>query len=221
MITRSVAFVDAVREALDVEGITDATRVEFSVDEWDDGWFYANQALVFHGRSGLVCNSVDFSDTPVEALLGHLSAEAGALGDGQLLRVTLATNTIEHTRRNQGRGRHLRPAAIVEYVTSGDGRRQPATLFDDLVARYAANAHGDVDTDMMLARGPGYLLIEQVEGDGGYWLTSHSRPADAADYHDGLNRTGEWRIITLVDVTTGEQFNPVRTTTWQPAGIAA
>jgi hypothetical protein len=66
--------------------------------------------------------------------------------------------------------------------------------------------------------GKTWVLIEENVA-GGFWLTAHARQEDAAEYHLGQEYSEDWEVVELVDLTTGATYQPVRTITWEPAGV--
>jgi hypothetical protein len=63
----------------------------------------------------------------------------------------------------------------------------------------------DVATE--LADAGRYLLVEVAHRhDGRHWMSGHDSPEAAARYHDGQEYADDWKIVTVVDLDTGEAF---------------
>lgn len=77
-----------------------------------------------------------------------------------------------------------------------------------LIAEYVDNLHGD-DGGLDTWDGEttvGFILVEQANSDGGYWITQHDNPQSAADYHDMQEYAEDYEIVELIDIATGESF---------------
>lgn len=61
-----------------------------------------------------------------------------------------------------------------------------------------------------------YVLVERSNVDGLHYMTCHSSPELAAEYHDGQEDVDDWTVVTLVDLNTGASYTPARSTTFQP-----
>lgn len=99
-------------------------------------------------------------------------------------------------------------------------------LLRAMLAEYGGNNwHGwipgdghdkDVIDDLRRALDNGngaYLLVEQNER-GGYWLSIHHDPDDAADYHNGDEYAEEWTVVALVDLRTGKRYTASTVIVW-------
>jgi hypothetical protein len=71
-----------------------------------------------------------------------------------------------------------------------------------------------------------YLLVEALASDdtlddeiGAYWMTTHDASIAAIVYSEGTESETGFRPYLLVDLDTGKQWDPVRTTTWQPSAV--
>lgn len=102
----------------------------------------------------------------------------------------------------------------------------PADLFSQLVVKYAAKGHDPIPEDpegaadmWSLIRADRYLLIEKNVR-GGYWLTSHRTPEEAAAGHDNQEYVEDWEPELLVDLVTGDRYRGVTTTGWKQTHVA-
>lgn len=59
--------------------------------------------------------------------------------------------------------------------------------------------------DELLDQDGRFLLVERCHG--GHFLTRHDTPDDAASYHDD-QEDDSWKILTLIDLKTGEEGTP-------------
>ena len=57
-----------------------------------------------------------------------------------------------------------------------------------------------------LAAAGRFLLVEKSRYDALHFLSAHDSPEQAAEYVDGQEYPDDWKIVTLVDLDTGDAF---------------
>lgn len=55
------------------------------------------------------------------------------------------------------------------------------------------------------------ILIEKNNRSGYYWLTIWLTPHDAVDYHFSSEYPGDYDIVDIIDLDTGERYEPTHT----------
>lgn len=59
-----------------------------------------------------------------------------------------------------------------------------------------------------------FLLVERSRYDASIFVTSWETADHAAEYHDGQEEPDDWPILLLVDLDSGDRFEPTTTTSW-------
>lgn len=62
-----------------------------------------------------------------------------------------------------------------------------------------------------------YALIEKSFVSGEHWISTHPSMEAAAKYNLQQEYGGDWEIVALHDLDTGDQYEAVRHVTWKPA----
>jgi hypothetical protein len=79
--------------------------------------------------------------------------------------------------------------------------------YERLLAEYGESIHGFCElADMPIDPAEKYMLVEE-NTHGGYWLTTGNDPAHLLEYQVEQEYAEEWEIVTLVDLTTGDEVD--------------
>jgi hypothetical protein len=181
---------------VDVAGLADAVEL-LGVDEWDAGCMATGVERVH--------------DVVVELLRGDVEDAREHLGDWSEHAVIWHEQMPEHL-----------------YRVNGDDEL-PAQRLRDLIGEYGESIHGQaMDPEDLWPAVFGEGATEETAGGepvepfvlvqenvrGGYWLSAHASPAEAAGYIDGEEYAHEWETVELVDLRTGGELSATSATTF-------
>lgn len=112
--------------------------------------------------------------------------------------------------------RHLPMETGVVSAVAGEGRRQRLAALIERFPHQDPAQFADPVADLVVAGR--FLLVEQSRYDARHFLSAHADPGEAAAYCDGQEYPGDWKVVTLVGLDTGEESEAEQRTRFTGAG---